>query len=198
MERWREREERRESGDLGFLCALPDLVVPPRRNKSRKRQKAPVPDLVAFHPRSSHSLPALLWQQGKKSQEGQKKREGEKKKKKKRPTGNEEDRSVFLARSRRAETRCCQARSINNTLCPRKSLKEGDRSLFLRRRARARACLRGGRGGASAAAPRRLAGFPARRPRVPKVPRSPCACVGKVRVCASASNKSAPRFIYLS
>lgn len=123
IDRWRDggsqmRDERGKTSAFSARPApLPDLFFPPQRNKSRNRLKAPIPALVAFHPRSSDSVPvpALLWQQ-----ERNRKR-GKKRKKKKQPTGNEEDRSVFWrvfgalrpageVRPLRAETQFCPPR----------------------------------------------------------------------------------------
>lgn len=57
IDRWRDggRKMRDERGKTSAFSArpapLPDLFFPPQRNKSRNRLKAPIPDLVAFHPR---------------------------------------------------------------------------------------------------------------------------------------------------
>lgn len=74
IDRWRDegRKMRDERGKTSALAAhpapLPDLFFPPQRNKSRNRLKAAVPDLVAFHPRSSGSVPVPALAAGKKSQ----------------------------------------------------------------------------------------------------------------------------------
>lgn len=76
IDRWRDegRKMRDERGKTSALAAhpapLPDLFFPPQRNKSRNRLKAAVPDLVAFHPRSSGSVPVPALAAGKKSQVG--------------------------------------------------------------------------------------------------------------------------------
>lgn len=94
IDRWRDggRKMKDERGETSASAAhpapLPDFFFPPQRNKSRKRLKAALPDLVAFHPRSSGSVHESGSCSGSRKEIARE--EG-----KKQPTGNEEDRSVF-------------------------------------------------------------------------------------------------------